>query len=120
MPATALYDAQSRKRLSEGETELHEDPEANIGREVSYRSDSSCSKVPPHISPPLTTVPLSLDATSVSKETYYVSKETYFAHALCRELHMHTLKFGSLAIAHRRNLCVTSKGKDAIELNPKP
>lgn len=64
MRATALHDAhdaQSRKRLSEGETELHEDPEANISREVSYRSDSSCSKVPPHISPPLTTVPLSLN-----------------------------------------------------------
>jgi hypothetical protein len=52
MPANALHDAQSRKRLSEGETELHEDPEANIGREVSYRSDSCCSKVSPQTSHP--------------------------------------------------------------------
>jgi hypothetical protein len=32
--------------MSEGETELHEDPEANIGREVSYHNGSSLSKVP--------------------------------------------------------------------------
>jgi len=38
--------AQRRKRMSEGETELHEDPEANIGREVSYHNGSSLSKVP--------------------------------------------------------------------------
>ena len=36
--------------MSEGETELHEDPEANIGREVSYRTGSSWSKVLPALS----------------------------------------------------------------------